>query len=117
LTVACQIGNQYEQNQHERLSVRLGFGREWVQRVEQLSPDVSGLPADEAAIQRFVLAAIASMGRDSDTEFEAVVDAVGPEAAVAVLMVIGRYLVHGLFVNCLNLAPPVPSIFEDDFTG
>ena len=39
----------------------------------------------------------------------------GPEPAVAVMMVLGRYLVHALIVNSLGLAPPVPSIFEDGF--
>ena len=30
LTVASALGNDYERNQHERLSVRLGYGRDWV---------------------------------------------------------------------------------------
>ena len=30
LSISTKIGNDYERNQHERLSVRLGFGREWV---------------------------------------------------------------------------------------
>ena len=33
------------------------------------------------------------------------------------LMVIGRYVTHALIVNTLALKPPVPSIFEDGFTG
>lgn len=117
LTVASRIGNDYERNQHERLSVRLGFGHDWVRAVESLSPETAGLDGTERAIQRYVIDAIASNGRDVAPQFEKVVDAVGPQAAVAVMMVIGRYLVHGLIVNCLDLAPPVPSIFEDDFTG
>lgn len=29
-SISTKVGNDYERNQHERLSVRLGFGREWV---------------------------------------------------------------------------------------
>jgi alkylhydroperoxidase family enzyme len=115
LTVASRIGNAYERNQHERLSIRMGFGRDWVERVEALDPGSSGLDKAERAIQAFTLSAVASHGRGTSSEFEAVVEAVGSDAAIAVMMVIGRYLVHGLFVNTLELAPPVPSIFEDGF--
>jgi hypothetical protein len=48
-------------------------------------------------------------GHGVDTELDAVIDAVGPAAAVAVLMLIGRYVTHALMVNALALAPPVPS--------
>jgi hypothetical protein len=57
------------------------------------------------------------MGRGAAAAFEGVVEALGPEAAVAVMMVLGRYAVHGLIVNSLELAPPVPSVFEDGFEG
>jgi hypothetical protein len=33
------------------------------------------------------------------------------------MLLAGRYLAHALVVNTLDLAPPVPSIFEDDFDG
>ena len=29
----------YEKNQHERLSVRKGYGRDWVEDVEKLEPE------------------------------------------------------------------------------
>src|SRR6267154_1580614 len=34
LTVAALMANDYERNQHERLSRKLGFGEEWVAAVE-----------------------------------------------------------------------------------
>lgn len=116
LTVATSLGNRYERHQHERLSVRLGFGREWVAEVEKLDPAGADLDEAEAMVQTYVLRAVKTIGRDVAAEFEAVVDAVGPEGAVAVMLVIGRYLVHGLFVNTLQLAAPVPSVFEDGFS-
>src|SRR6185436_2450741 len=38
LTVAGAMGNAYERHQHERLSEKLGFGREWVATVNRLDP-------------------------------------------------------------------------------
>lgn len=34
-------------------------------------------------------------------------------AAVAILLLTGRYVTHSLIVNTLHLTPPVPSIFEE----
>jgi len=117
LTLAVFMENDYERNQHERLSVRLGLGRDWVREVEKLAPEESGLSAESKAVQRYCLAALESRGRNAHSEFEAVIDAVGHQNAVAVMMLMGRYVVHALIVNTLALAPPVPSIFEDGFEG
>ncbi len=38
LTTATLMENAYERNQHERLCVRLGLGREWIREVERLAP-------------------------------------------------------------------------------
>lgn len=117
LTVASSIGNDYERNQHERLSVRLGFGKTWVAEVEKLEPDTANLNEDERALQAFVIAAVRNNGRGVSEDFDALVLRFGQERAIAVLLVIGRYLVHGLVVNAFGFAPPVPSIFEDGFAG
>lgn len=118
LTVAVRNANTYERNQHERLSIRSGFGRHWVEAVEKLDPAAqAALDPTEKAVQAYVLAALERAGVGSASAFEAVVEALGPVQAVAIMMVIGRYVTHGLFVNTLELAPPVPSVFEDGFTG
>ncbi len=118
LSVAGFMGNSYERNQHERLSVRLGFGRDWVEAVNALNPEAQSLMTDdEQAVQRLVLTILDSKGHDAGAEFEALVQRVGPEQAMAILMVAGRYVVHAMIVNTLDLAPPVPSIFEDGFDG
>lgn len=118
LTVAAVMGNAYERNQHERLSLRLGFGRDWVAAVERLAPDESdGLDQAERSVQRLVIAMIRWHGRDVEAELTAVVAAIGHAGAVAVMMVVGRYATHALIVNALALAPPVPSVFEDGFQG
>ncbi len=120
LTAAAKLGNAYERNQHERLSVRLGFGRDWVAAVESLDPGAaaaSKLGDAERAVQRLVVAMLDRHGQGVEAELAAVVEAIGHERAIAVMMVVGRYVVHALIVNTLALEPPVPSIFEDGFEG
>jgi len=113
LTVAGLMGNAYERNQHERLSEKLGFGRDWVAAVNRLEPDAPGLMSeDERAVQRLAIAVIERKGHDVDAELEALINRVGAQQAMAVLFLIGRYVMHAYVVNALNLKPPVPSIFE-----
>jgi alkylhydroperoxidase family enzyme len=115
LTVAGLMGNDYERNQHERLSEKLGFGRDWVAAVNRLQPDALGpMSEDECAVQRLALALIARHGKDVDAEFDALIDRVGHRQAMAVLFLIGRYVMHAYVVNALDLEPPVPSIFAGD---
>ena len=117
LTVSLMKGVAYERNQHERLSVNLGFGRDWVEQVERLAPEDSQLSDDERRVQRFVIDAVKGDGRDVTVQLDAVVDALGYMDAVAVMMVMARYTTHALIVNCLRIEPPVPSIFTDGYTG
>lgn len=118
LTVASIKGNAYERNQHERLSVRSGFGRDWVREVEALAPESSELLSVlERQVQRFTIDTVESDGHGARRQLDALVAALGHERAVAILMVIARYTTHALLVASLDLAPPVPSIFEDGFAG
>lgn len=117
LTCAGWMGNAYERNQHERLSVRSGFGRDWVAAINALAPEEQDIDPTEQALQRFVLTLLETKGHGAADQFEALVGAIGQEQAMAVLMVAGRYVVHALIVNTLRLPPPVPSIFEDGFDG
>lgn len=118
LTCTVWMGNDYERNQHERLSLRLGFGRDWVAAVNALQPDVdSALTGEERSVQRLTLAVLDSRGKAAGEPFEHAVQNLGAPVATAILMVIGRYVTHGLIVNTLALEPPVPSIFEDDYAG
>jgi hypothetical protein len=118
LTVASWMDNAYERHQHERLSMRLGFGRDWIESINRLKPDEpSILKPEERRMQRLVLGILETRGKGAAALFEETVAEIGQESAVAVLMVIGRYVTHALIVNTLALAPPVPSIFEDGFGG
>ena len=118
LTTATMMNNAYERNQHERLSVRLGYGRDWVAEVEKLSPGHAVLMSEpERAVQRYVIAAIETRGNGVQAEFDALAKLVTPAEAVSIVMLVGRYITHALVVNTLQLKPPVPSIFEDGFNG
>ena len=115
LTVAALMNNDYERNQHERLSQKLGFGREWIAAVNRLAPGAPGpLSEEERAVQRLAIAVVKRRGHDVTSELEAAIDCIGPAQAMAVLFLIGRYVMHAYVVNALNLAPPVPSIFAGE---
>jgi alkylhydroperoxidase family enzyme len=107
LTVSTELGNAYERHQHERLSIKLGFGEAWVRAVEAL--DAEGIAEDERVVQALTLAVIRRHGHGTSRELDAVAGAIGPEQAIAVLMQIGRYVTHAFMVNALELQPPVPS--------
>lgn len=118
LTTATLMNNRYERNQHERLSIRLGYSAEWIAEVEALKPELAHhMSDDEIAVQRYTIAAIESRGLKVQAEFEAMTKRLGPAQAIAIVMLVGRYITHAIAVNTLGLAPPVPSIFEDGFRG
>jgi alkylhydroperoxidase family enzyme len=110
LSIAVFMDNAYERVQHERLSLKLGFSQQWLRDVLRLAPDDPGpLSEQERLVQRLVLSAVRSGGRSAAPEFKAVTESIGPAQAIAILMLIGRYMSHALIVNTLNLtAPPLP---------
>lgn len=113
LSVAGLMQNHYERNQHERLCRKLGFTDEWIRSVNAVSADPgSPLQREERLVQQLVVAVISRNGKDVATELEQVIAAIGPAQAVAVLLLLGRYVTHSFVVNALQLRPPVPSIFD-----
>src|SRR6185295_14472482 len=89
LTVAGAMGNDYERHQHERLSEKLGFGRDWVAAVNRLDPAAQhGLSDDERAVQQLALAVVKRQGHRVKAELDAVIARVGPQQAMAVLFLI-----------------------------
>ncbi len=111
LTVSTATDNPYERHQHERLSEKLGFGRDWILEVMSLKSSGVLMKPAETAVQKLTLAAVRSHGKNCTPELETAIDQIGPSQAVAVLLLVGRYLTHAIFVNSLGLKPPVPSIF------
>jgi hypothetical protein len=118
LTMATHFENTYEQYQHERLSVRLGFGRDWIRDVERLNPEAaSTLTGLERQVQRFALLSAKTNGGSGQQELEDLVKVLGASRSVAVLMIVGRYISHAYIVKVLGLQPPVPSIWQDGYSG
>ncbi|HEX7035727.1 MAG TPA: hypothetical protein VF210_08125 [Pseudomonadales bacterium] len=113
LTVACLKDVPYERNQHERLAVKLGFGEDWVRAVERLDPEHAELTETERAVQRYAIEAVRHHGHGAGIYLDALVERIGHRDAVAVMMVLARYVAHALMVNSMNIPAPVPSIFDD----
>ena len=110
LTVAAKMKNDYERVQHERLALKLGIGEEWVREVLLLEAnDRSRLSPAELRVQRFCIAVLERDGHETAADFESVINVIGHQDAVAVLMLIGRDVMHALIANCLALKPPVRS--------
>jgi alkylhydroperoxidase family enzyme len=107
LSVARLMENAYEHVQHERLAIKLGFAQAWIDEVVSLgSNGYQLLSSQEQVVQKLVVSAAQRGGRNTAEELEAVIGAIGPAQAIAVLMLIGRYMSHALIVNALELAPP-----------
>ena len=118
LSAATRLGNDYERQQHEQLSLRLGLDRAWVAAVERLSPDDAiGLNAEQRAVQRFVLEAVDTVGLSAAESLDVVVGMLGPTLATAVVLATARYLAHAMIANACRLPPPVPSIFDENSDG
>ena len=111
LTVSTELENAYERHQHERLCLKLGLDEAWIRAVEACDarPPLSDV---DRRVQTLTLAVLRRHGKDTAGELDALVQAIGHEQAIAVLMLIGRYVTHALMVNTLDLAPPVPSPLE-----
>lgn len=115
LSVSGALGNEYERHQHERLSVKFDLSTDWVAAANELAPDAQTLLSDdEKKVQALVLGVVETKGHGAAAALDAVVGALGAEQAVAVLLLIGRYVTHAMIVNTLGLEAPVPSIFTED---
>ncbi len=115
LTVAAFMSNAYERVQHERLSLKLGFGKAWVREVLSIRPEAAvNMSPAEIDVQQLTLAVLERRGHNTQRELKVVIRAIGHQRAIAVLMLVGRYSTHALIVNSLALAPPVKSPLDED---
>ncbi len=113
LTVATLMDNAYERVQHERLALKLGLSGAWIREVLSLqTSNTSELSELESLVQQLTRGVVERRGHNTNTELEAVIKATGHKQAIALLMLIGRYVMHALIANCLALEPPVSSPLE-----
>ena len=109
LGVASALGNAYEQSQHERLAQTLGFPVAWIAAAAGRG-DPSALSANARAARQLALAVVGRYGHGAGPELERAVDTLGQEAAVGVLLTVGRYVAHAVVANTLELAAPVEGV-------
>jgi hypothetical protein len=113
VALSSRLGNTYEQHQNERLSLKLGLSEDWVRSALNSVDDPNSVfTPEEKAVQRYAIAAGQGIGRGVEDEFKALVAAVGPRKAIAVMWLVGRTITHAMISNTLHLASPVTSIFE-----
>ena len=114
VALSSRLGNTYEQYQNERLSLKLGLSEAWVRSaLGPVDDSASVFTAEEKAVQKYAIAAGQGLGRGVDEEFKALVAAVGPRKAIAVMWLVGRTITHAMISNTLHLASPVTSIFDN----
>ncbi len=113
LTVATELENDYERCQHERLAVNLGFDLAWVAAAEGRAGSDPGSLSESARCARgLALAVIADRGHGASGSLEQAAKQLGEQQAVALLLLIGRFVAHGLVSNSVGLTPPVASVFD-----
>ena len=112
LTIAMSMDNAYERVQHERLCEELGFSPEWLNAVlsRDGSDDGQVLTHTERSVRQLAISVVKRGGRNTTHEFQAVINAVGVQPAIAVLMLISRYMSHAAMVNTLDLPPPALAV-------
>jgi alkylhydroperoxidase family enzyme len=117
LTIAMLMDNAYERVQHERLCEELGFSPEWLNAVLSLDATDDGqvLTHTERSVRQLAISVVKRGGRNTTHEFQAVIDAVGVQPAIAVLMLISRYMSHAAMVNTLDLPPPALAVARGRF--
>ena len=114
LTVCAMLEADYERIQHERLSRKLGFTLDWIAAASARSGShASTLKDDERALHALAQAMVTSHGLRCNDELRAVVDAIGPQKAVAALLQISRFVTIALLCNALALQLPVVSVFDE----
>ena len=113
LTVASRLDNRYERHQHEQLSIKRGLGEEFVAAAISDEDQPAAFDERQSAVRALTLAVLADFGNGANDRLAEVAKMLGEDAAIGVLLFIGRYVAHAVVSNTLELEPPVPSIFDE----
>lgn len=118
LTIATELGNDYERCQHEQRCVVLGLPIAWVQAAEgRDGPASACLDADERVLQQLAWAAVARDHATARARLQELLAGHPPRVAMAAMLMIGRYVAHASVTLTVGITSPVPSIFEGDGDG
>lgn len=112
LTVCSRCpGGEYERVQHERLSLKTGFSKEWIGELTgEIVPGESQLDDTEKKLRDLAVAVVE--GADATAPLNAVADALGPERTVATMLQITRFQTISTLGRVFGMTLPVPSIFD-----
>jgi alkylhydroperoxidase family enzyme len=106
LTVAGTLGNDYEFDQHLRLCRARGLEEAWIAAVlADGAPDTGVLTTTEVAVGG--LARACAHGTDGARELAVLVADQGQATAVAVLLLVGRYVAHATVSRAFGLRSPI----------
>lgn len=114
LTVCSRCpGGEYERIQHERLSFKSGFSKEWIGELTgAIAPAESQLDTTEQKLRALAVAVVD--GEDATETLNAVVEALGAERSVAVMLQITRFQTICTLGRVFGMTLPVPSIFAEE---
>lgn len=113
LTVCSRCpGGEYERIQHERLSLKTGFSKDWIGELTgEIVPADSKLDATERKLRDLAVAVVD--GKNATEALNAVVEALGPERSVAAMLQITRFQMICTLGRVFGMRLPVPSVFAE----
>lgn len=106
---AAAFGSGYEWEYHERLAIESGLDRQ--ERAAVLAGTGAGLAPGEAAVVRYVFAAVRER-RASGPLLDAIVAAFGPRQAAEITAIAGYYPMLALFLAAAGMDDPLPETVQ-----
>ncbi|WP_156677708.1 hypothetical protein [Sphingomonas profundi] len=113
LTVCAQLDFAYERIQHERLSLKLGFAKDWVALLVG-RPSHAALTSAQRAARDLALAIAGSRPEQARDALGRLAAEQGEAQAMAALFQASRFASICMVGKVLDMQLPVPSIFADD---
>jgi len=108
LRTASALGNAYEQAQHEALARVDGRSPAWIAALTDKGAPDDVLDSDHRLVRDLTDAVLARAGRTADTLVLAV-DRFGADRAVAVVLLISRFVAHAHAAEAFGLIDPLSS--------
>lgn len=112
LVVCARCGGEYERIQHERLSLKSGFTKQWIGELTgALTPAETQLDATERKLRDLAIAVVE--GGAVTAQLNAVTEDIGPERTLSAMLQITRFQMICTLCKAFDMKLPVPSIFEE----
>lgn len=113
LSMCDRLDFPYERIQHERLSEKLGFDRDWIANMAGRGGEAAKLTDLQAAAKRLGHAVASGHIAEARQALAAIAASEGDELAVATLFQATRYQQICVLGRTLDMQLPVASIFGD----